>query len=1453
MELENNKVALGTCEAAKTQVEAELTTSKASIQSLEEQLQNQKETSDKELETLKAASSSLQASKTALEAEHKEQKDLVASLEEQLEKQKQLTDAEAESKADVERKLQEAQASELALRNNLEAKMAIEPESKADVSTDVAERKSDSEKNQEKETLEKELEAVNAASSSLEASKAALEAELKEQKDLVASLEEKFQKQQELTDVAAESRAAMEKKLQEAEASETSIRSELEAAKTSASQQTAAMEAKLQEFEASHTALTSELQRSRAAEAASVELNGELMNQMQDADDRASSLTVELIAAKDSLRSCQNFKIALEGGLMDFKERLRRVLEPEEGDAFAGHSRRQSMASWCQRRQEFDPWLEVKEAVASLEKQMSKEAKDVALQDITAMKAELDERRGYVLSLEGQVEQQKQSIQAHQQTSAEFEAKLQEASASKVALTTQLEDALKACQDSKTDLEAGLRNIFERVVALVESHQVDSDPEQGVRIGSHSQVKACRVARSVVMLQSANVVGETWGARIAIPRRGIWRLVLSAEGRCWVLGWSKMVEVFGGLVPPLFLKVLADAFEQMQLSKESQKRALEGLTGLKSELEEKKNHVLSLQEQMQQQKELLDAHEEGAAEVQLKETLASKEALVAELEERKASAAVAAESQAELARKVAESANEVAALRQELATAEDALSSCQTSKREVEEAKSTIEARLQEAEASQASLTEELQEARATATASETSKTELSQKVSEANERMAALQIQVTTSEDSLSSCQSSKTALEAGLQNLRERVVTLVRSYQVDAEAEQGEGVPRRSICGDASICKRRRRDGEGFGGWCSRRKEEAVEVAEVAAQLEVLAETLAQMQRAEESQKRALEGLTGLKSELEEKKNHVLSLQEQMQQQKELLDAHEEGAAEVQLKETLASKEALVAELEERKASAAVAAESQAELARKVAESANEVAALRQELATAEDALSSCQTSKREVEEAKSTIEARLQEAEASQASLTEELQEARATATASETSKTELSQKVSEANERVAALQIQVTTSEDSLSSCQSSKTALEAGLQNLRERVVTLVRSYQVDAEAEQGEGVPRRSICGDASICKRRRRDGEGFGGWCSRRKEEAVEVAEVAAQLEVLAETLARMQRAEESQKRALEGLTGLKSELEEKKNHVLSLQEQMQQQKELLDAHEEGAAEVQLKETLASKEALVAELEERKASAAVAAESQAELARKVAESANEVAALRQELATAEDALSSCQTSKREVEEAKSTIEARLQEAEASQASLTEELQEARATATASETSKTELSQKVSEANERVAALQIQVTTSEDSLSSCQSSKTALEAGLQNLRERVVTLVRSYQVDAEAEQGEGVPRRSICGDASICKRRRRDGEGFGGWCSRRKEDAVEVAEVAAQLEVLAETLERMHAKAMALRASEIAPQLEVASAASAEVPERPQVTPFSPQTDAEDGAEGDER
>lgn len=39
----------------------------------------------------------------------------------------------------------------------------------------------------------------------------------------------------------------------------------------------------------------------------------------------------------------------------------------------------------------------------------------------------------------------------------------------------------------------------------------------------------------------------------------------------------------------------------LSTDQESQKRALEGLSGLKSELEEKKNYVLSLQEQMQQQ------------------------------------------------------------------------------------------------------------------------------------------------------------------------------------------------------------------------------------------------------------------------------------------------------------------------------------------------------------------------------------------------------------------------------------------------------------------------------------------------------------------------------------------------------------------------------------------------------------------------------------------------------------------------------------------------------------------------------------------------------------------------------------------------------------------------------------------------------------------------------------
>ena len=141
------------------------------------------------------------------------------------------------------------------------------------------------------DTLKKELEATT----SLESSKAALEAEQQELKDLVASLEEKLQEQKRLTDVEAEAKAALEAKLEEAQASEINIKTKFQAAKTAAS----AAELKLKEFEASQIALTAELQQTKAAEAASVELNGELVNKLEDADERAASLARDLTAAQE--------------------------------------------------------------------------------------------------------------------------------------------------------------------------------------------------------------------------------------------------------------------------------------------------------------------------------------------------------------------------------------------------------------------------------------------------------------------------------------------------------------------------------------------------------------------------------------------------------------------------------------------------------------------------------------------------------------------------------------------------------------------------------------------------------------------------------------------------------------------------------------------------------------------------------------------------------------------------------------------------------------------------------------------------------------------------------------------------------------------------------------------------------------------------------------------------
>ena len=126
-------------------MQAALETSKATVQSLEGQLQVQKEQKDrcddgplgstmggwyremeqasfasrsfheeslqKELDEAKSATSSTEASKDALETEVQQQKDALATLEEKLQEQKQLAEAQQEAKLALEAKLQDTQTS----------------------------------------------------------------------------------------------------------------------------------------------------------------------------------------------------------------------------------------------------------------------------------------------------------------------------------------------------------------------------------------------------------------------------------------------------------------------------------------------------------------------------------------------------------------------------------------------------------------------------------------------------------------------------------------------------------------------------------------------------------------------------------------------------------------------------------------------------------------------------------------------------------------------------------------------------------------------------------------------------------------------------------------------------------------------------------------------------------------------------------------------------------------------------------------------------------------------------------------------------------------------------------------------------------------------------------------------------------------------------------------------
>ena len=151
----------------------------------------------------------------------------------------------------------------------------------------------------------------------MEASKDALETELQQQKDALASLEENLQEQKQLAEAQQEAKVALEAKLQETVASETALKSEIEATNEASS----ALEAKFLESQALETSLTRELQQSKEAETASIQLKNQLMSQLQNADERVSILTVDLTAAQDWTQGGSRMeRIECDSGLESFSE-----------------------------------------------------------------------------------------------------------------------------------------------------------------------------------------------------------------------------------------------------------------------------------------------------------------------------------------------------------------------------------------------------------------------------------------------------------------------------------------------------------------------------------------------------------------------------------------------------------------------------------------------------------------------------------------------------------------------------------------------------------------------------------------------------------------------------------------------------------------------------------------------------------------------------------------------------------------------------------------------------------------------------------------------------------------------------------------------------------------------------------------------------------------------------
>eukprot|EP00435_Cladocopium_sp_Y103_P069231 s444_g32.t5 len=215
------------------------------------------------------------------------------------------------------------------------------------------------------EVLQKELETAKSAANSLEASKTALEKALEEQKNTSALLEDQLCQQRQVLHEQAEASDVLQSRLAQVLASE------------------AATQTKLQEAQALEDALAQRLSNSQAAEAVFEELNGDMISKLHMADQRMAALAEELTTSKETLRSCRDFKMAVEAGLVDFKERMQHIVEVGR----AGHA---DCTVFAPGHQDTSQWQEVKQALAAFEQRLSN--KDVNVKDESKESASLAKR-----------------------------------------------------------------------------------------------------------------------------------------------------------------------------------------------------------------------------------------------------------------------------------------------------------------------------------------------------------------------------------------------------------------------------------------------------------------------------------------------------------------------------------------------------------------------------------------------------------------------------------------------------------------------------------------------------------------------------------------------------------------------------------------------------------------------------------------------------------------------------------------------------------------------------------------------------------------------------------------------------------------------------------------------------------------------------------------------------